>query len=288
MFPGATADPSAPAYTVVGAPLDVSTSFRPGARFGPERVRRFAGTFEDYDRATDQSFSTLDIADHGDVHAWNDPAEYCDYLASVCREIDRDGAVPLTIGGEHTVSLGPIRALEPDVVVVCDAHLDLRTEYDGDPWSHSTVTRHALDVADEAVILGARSGSEAEWVRADESDVTVVEPDAVGAWTPPGDYAMRDVYLSVDVDAADPAYAPGTGTPEPYGLTSRELRDVVRAVAPHASGFDVVEVNDRDDGQSATLAAKLLRDFVFAHADATAGADTDVDADGSLDGDDSS
>lgn len=273
MFPGASADRSASSYVVVGAPLDVSTSFRPGARFGPERVRRFAGTFEDYDRAYDRSFSELGVADHGDVHAWNDPAEYCAYLASVCRDVVRDGAIPLTIGGEHTVSLGPVEAVDPEVFVVCDAHLDLRAEYDGDPWSHSTVTRHALDSADEAVVLGARSGCEAEWERAAEADVTVVEPEAVPAWAPPGDYAEREVYLSVDVDAADPAYAPGTGTPEPYGLTSRELRDVVRAVAPHASGFDVVEVNDRDDGQAAVLAAKLLREFVFAHAGGTATSD---------------
>ncbi|MFB6079320.1 MAG: agmatinase [Halarchaeum sp.] len=270
MFPGATTDRSASSYVVVGAPLDVSTSFRPGARFGPERVRRFAGTFEDYDRATDQSFSDLGVADHGDVHAWNDAAEYCEYLASVCRDVVRDGAIPLTIGGEHTVSVGAVRAVDPDVFVVCDAHLDLREAYDGDPWSHSTVTRHALDVADEAVVLGARSGCEAEWAHAADADVTVVEPEAVGDWTPPAEFAERDVYLSVDVDAADPAYAPGTGTPEPFGLTSRELRNVVRAVAPHAAGFDVVEVNDRDDGQAAVLAAKLLRAFVFAHADANA------------------
>ncbi|WP_435099419.1 agmatinase [Halarchaeum sp. P4] len=282
MFPGATADTSAAAYVVVGAPLDVSTSFQPGTRFGPERVRRFAGTFEDYDRAYDRSFSELSVADHGDVHAWTDAEEYCEYLASVCRDYARDDAVPLTVGGEHTVSVAPVHALDPDVFVVCDAHLDLRTDYDGDSWSHSTVTCHALEVADEAVILGARSGCEAEWERAAESDVTVVEPAAVPEWTPPADFAERDVYLSVDVDAADPAYAPGTGTPEPFGLTSRELRDVVRTVAPHASGFDIVEVNDRDDGQAAVLAAKLLREFVFAHADAMAGTgDAGVGADAS-------
>jgi len=74
------------------------------------------------------------------------------------------------------------------------------------------------------------------------------------------------VYLSVDIDAADPSVAPGTGTMEPFGLSARQLRDVVRAVAPACVGFDVVEVNDRDDGQAAALAAKLLREFVFAHA----------------------
>jgi agmatinase len=75
------------------------------------------------------------------------------------------------------------------------------------------------------------------------------------------------VYLSVDIDAADPGFAPGTGTPEPFGLSPATMRDVVERVTPHATGFDVVEVNDRDDGQAATLGARLLRAFVYAHAD---------------------
>jgi agmatinase len=93
--------------------------------------------------------------------------------------------------------------------------------------------------------------------------VTVVAPEDVPAWEPP----TEPLYLSVDVDAADPAYAPGTGTPEPGGLAPRELERVVRASAPGSVGFDVVEVTDRDDGQAATLGASLLRAFVYAHAD---------------------
>ncbi|MFC6737185.1 arginase family protein, partial [Halolamina salina] len=169
-------------------------------------------------------------------------------------------------------------ATDPDVLVVLDAHLDLREAYDGNPWSHAAVTRRALDgdpedeplatidgIADRAVILGARTGSEAEWERAERDDVTVVPPEDVSEWTP--DLAEESVYLSVDIDAADPSVAPGTGTMEPFGLSAREIRDVVRQVAPNAVGFDAVEVNDRDDGQAAALAGKLLKEFVFAHAD---------------------
>ncbi|MFB6072959.1 MAG: agmatinase [Halobacterium sp.] len=269
MFPGArdaaTDDPGSDAeYVVVGAPLDVSTSFRPGARFGPGEVRRFARTFEDYHPDSGTHFSALDVADYGDVRAWNDAAEYLEYLEGVLTDVHWNDATPLVVGGEHTVSVAGVRAADPDVFVALDAHLDLRESLDGDPLSHSTVTRHALDVADEAVVVGARSGSEREWDRAAEPDVTVVEPDAAADWTPDLD---GDVYLSVDVDAADPAYAPGTGTPEPFGLDSAAMRDVVRALAPQAVGFDVVEVNDRDDGQAATLAAKLLREFVHANAE---------------------
>jgi len=262
-FPGANADREDAEYALLGAPLDATTSFRPGARFGSDRVRQFARGFEDYDRPTDQAFSDLAVHDAGDVRAWNDAEAYVDHLASTLRTLRQDGAVPLLVGGEHTVSVAGVRATEPDVFVCLDAHLDLRSELDGEAWSHATVTRHALETVGEAIILGARAGSEAEWERAGRGDVTVVPPEEVPAWDPDFD---GEAYLSVDVDAADPGFAPGTGTPEPFGLDPVTVRDVVRSVAPHAGGFDVVEVNDRDDGEAALLGAKLLRAFVFSHA----------------------
>lgn len=262
-FPGATAGRDEAEFVVVGAPLDVSTTFQPGTRFGPDRIRTFARTFDDYDRRTDAAFSSQLVHDHGDVRAWDDAVEYLDYLEGTLTDIVWDDAVPIVLGGEHTVTIAGVRAVDPDVFVCLDAHLDLRAEYDGNEYSHATATRHALEVADEAVVLGARTGSEEEWERAAEADVTVVEPEAVGEWTP--EFDDESVYLSVDIDAADPGFAPGTGTMEPFGLTPREMRDVVRAVAPYADGFDVVEVNDRDDGQAASLAGKLLREFVYNH-----------------------
>ncbi|WP_254832026.1 arginase family protein [Haloglomus salinum] len=264
-FPGATASRSDGDYVLVGAPLDRSTSFQPGTRFGPAQVRRYARGFENYDHRTDQLFTDCAVHDADDVEPWADADEYLDFLTDQLGDIRADGgAVPLLVGGEHTVSIAGVRAVDPDVFVCLDAHLDLREELGGDPLSHSTVTRHALEVADEAVVLGARAGSEAEWERASEADVEAVPPEAVPDWV--ADFDDESVYLSVDVDAADPSVAPGTGTPEPFGLSSREMRDVVRTVAPHADGFDCVEVNDRDDGQAAVLGAKLLREFVFAHA----------------------
>ncbi|MGM0397730.1 MAG: agmatinase [Halobacteriota archaeon] len=265
MFPGANTERDAADYVVVGAPLDVSTTFQPGTRFGPDRIRRFAETFDDYDRRTDQFFTDLAVHDHGDVHAWDDAAEYLEYVQGVLTDVVRDDAVPLLLGGEHTVSKAGVEAVSPDVFVTLDAHLDLRSDYAGNELSHATVTRHALETADRAVVLGARTGSEAEWNRAAESDVTVVAPADVSDWQPAFD-AAADVYLSVDIDGADPGFAPGTGTMEPFGLTPREMRDVVRAVAPQVTGFDVVEVNDRDDGQAASLGAKLLRTAVYEHA----------------------
>jgi len=272
MFPGAAADRGIAEYALVGAPLDRSTSFRPGARFGPRRVRHHAQGFDDYDHHTGLRFTDLAVYDHGDVGPTADPAEYLQFLEGTLGDFRGEGATPLLVGGEHTVTVAGVRAVDPDVFVCLDAHLDLRESYAGDELSHATVTHHALDVADRAVVVGARTGSEAEWDRAGEADVTVVAPEEVADWTPedvPGltpDGTGGPVYLSVDVDAFDPGFAPGTGTPEPFGLTPREGRRVVGELAPAVDGFDVVEVNDRDDGQAATLAAKLLRRFVCDHA----------------------
>ncbi|GAA0228587.1 agmatinase [Haladaptatus pallidirubidus] len=265
MFPGASTDRGQADFVVVGAPLDVSTTFQPGTRFGPERIRRFARTFDDYDHRTGLFFSDLAVHDHGDVYAWDDAEEYLEYIEGVLTDIVWDDACPLLLGGEHTVTLAGVRATEPDTFVCLDAHLDLRAEYDGNPLSHATVTRHVLDVADRAIILGARTGSEEEWNRAAKSDVTVVPPEEVADWEP--DFGGT-TYLSVDIDGADPGFTPGTGTMEPFGLSPREMRDVVRDVAEETDvvGFDVVEVNDRDDGQAASLGGKLLREFVFSHA----------------------
>ncbi|RQG94440.1 agmatinase [Natrarchaeobius chitinivorans] len=258
-------------FVVVGAPLDVSTTFQPGTRFGPRRIRTFAETFDDYDRRTGQYFSELGVVDHGDVRAWDAVPGYLEWLEGTLRDVVWDDAVPLVMGGEHTVSLAGARAAEPDAFVCLDAHLDLREEYDGNDLSHACVTRRILELegVEEAIVLGARTGSEAEWDRADEDDVTVVPPEEVAAFSFHDRLEGRDVYLSVDIDGADPAYAPGTGTMEPFGLEPREMRDVVRDVASHACAFDVVEVNDRDDGQAASLAGKLLREFVFSAAESS-------------------
>ncbi|NGM67998.1 agmatinase [Natronolimnobius sp. AArcel1] len=285
MFPGATdehgagdaagqtADSVDANFVVVGAPLDVSTTFQPGTRFGPRRIRTFSEPFDDYDYRTDQHFSNLGVVDHGDVHAWNDVSAYLEWLKGTLRDAVWDDAIPLVLGGEHTVSLAGVRAVEPEVFVCLDAHLDLYDAYDGNELSHAAVTRRILedvDSVEEVVILGARTGSELEWERADADDVTIVSPETVAepSFTVSDvvDLEGRSAYLSVDIDAADPGYAPGTGTTEPFGLEPREMREIVRAVAPHASGFDVVEVNDRDDGQAASLAGKLLREFVFSAA----------------------
>ncbi len=266
-FPGASASRTDASYAIVGAPLDATTSFQPGTRFGPDRVRKFATGFADYDHRSGIQFSELGVCDTGNLRAWNDVPDYLSFLAGEIGDLVGDDLLPLTIGGEHTITYAGVEATTPKTLVSIDAHLDLRDEFDGNPWSHACVTRRVLDLVDEAIIIGARTGSSEEWDRADREDVTVIPPEAASRWPETASETLGDeVYLSVDIDGADPGFAPGTGTMEPFGLTPETMRAIVRAVAPRAVGFDLVEINDRDSGQAAALGGKLLKEFVYANA----------------------
>lgn len=271
MFPGARDGPlSQAAYALVGAPLDCSSTFYPGARFGPERIRHFSRGFEDFDHRTGQHFSELGVIDLGDIRAWDDAPEYLAFLRGELRDVVNAGAVPIVLGGEHTVTVAGVEATDPSVFVALDAHLDMRESFDGNPYSHATVTHHSLETVEEAIVLGARAGNEDEWERARRNQsVTAIDPGSVGGWIEnqiADAIADRSVYLSIDMDVIDPGFAPATGTKEPIGLTPQLARDAIRSIAPSAIGFDVVEVTDRDDGQTPTLAAKLLREAVYTHA----------------------
>lgn len=266
MFPGAEVTVSEPSYAIIGAPLDATTTFYPGTRFGPERIRHFSRHFDDFDHVTGRYFTDLSVVDHGDVTPDEDVSEYLEFLRSTVVGYQLDGGLPLLLGGEHTISLAGVRATEPSTFVVIDAHLDLRDRYDGNPLNHATTTRRVLEEVDDVIIIGARTGSQAEWERAREDDVTVVSPSEALSWQPDID---GPCYLSIDIDGIEPATAPGTGTREPFGLEVTAVRDLITQLAPSCVGFDIVEVNDRDHGQAATVAGKLLRRFVYDHADAT-------------------
>ena len=254
-------------YGILGAPLDVSTTFVPGTRFGPAGIRQQAMGFEDFDHRTGAHFSELRVVDRGDLHPWADVAEYLDFLTGEVAALCEQSVTPILLGGEHTISIAGIRATAPDLVMSIDAHLDLREEFDGDPWSHATVMHHALGLADRGIILGARAGCEAEWGRAEQQTaIKAIEPDGIADWLGTTDFGDASIYLTIDIDAIDPAFAPGTGTREPFGLTPSCVRDIIDAVAPNTIGFDVVETNDRDEGQTACVAAKLVRECIFQHA----------------------
>jgi len=142
-------------------------------------------------------------------------------------------------------------------------------------YNHACVSRHILEeVTENYVSIGIRSGPKEEWDYAKENNVRYYTPEDV---TEKGIKVLTEeikeylncenIYISLDMDALDPAFAPGLGTPEPFGLSSLQVRDIIRKLAPIARGFDVVEISpEYDNGQTAILGAKYIREFIAAHA----------------------
>ncbi|MFW5929504.1 MAG: agmatinase [Halobacteriota archaeon] len=263
-FAGAEASLEDADYVVVGVPLDQTTSGARGTGGAPREIRLASRTMESYVPAHDVDLAGLDVHDHGDVDVWPDVEESVEYAVDVVSTLAGD-ALPVVLGGEHTVSLAGVEAAEPDGVVLLDAHLDLKDEFQGTRYSHACVTRRLHESGLPVAVVGARAGSREEYDYARENhDVKVLD---VAETSPDSVHDAVDFdrpYVSVDLDVVDPGNV-SVGTPEAFGLTSRETRDVVRALAPDAVGFDVVETLPGDRGSTA-LAAGLVREFVAAHS----------------------
>jgi agmatinase len=247
---------------VVGVPFDGGVSYRPGARFGPAHVRASSRLLRPYNPAADvEPFATQQVVDAGDLAV--NPFD----IETAIREVE-DGARSLleragrlvTIGGDHTIALPLLRAMAakhgPVAVVHFDAHLDTWDTYFGAAYTHGTPFRRASEenLLDRSACLhvGTRGPLYAGSDLADDTGlgfqvVGSVEMDDLGARGVVerirDRVGERPVYVSVDIDVLDPAFAPGTGTPEAGGLSSRELLAILRGFAElNLVGADVVEV----------------------------------------------
>ncbi len=260
---------------VVGVPFDSGVSYRPGARFGPAHVREASRLLRPYNPAQDVSpFAVQQVVDAGDI-AVNpfDIGEAVDEIERAATALTEGGTRLVTIGGDHTIALPLLRAAAkrhgPVAVVHFDAHLDTWDTYFGAPVTHGTPFRRASEEGlidrSASVHVGIRGPLyDREDLRDDEclgfaivSSVDI-ETEGVAAAIERMRHRIGDapVYLSIDIDVLDPAHAPGTGTPEAGGLTSRELLRMVRALADlRLVGADVVEVAPAYDHAQVTAIA---------------------------------
>jgi agmatinase len=270
---------------ILGAPFDGGTSFRSGARFGPAAIREAALLLRPYNEPLDVSpFGELQVADAGDA-APNplDIAEAQIAIETRASELHSAGARVLGLGGDHSVALPLMRAAAaahgPLSLLQLDAHTDTWDSYFGSKLSHGTIVRRAAEdeVIDPAasVQIGLRgplySADDLEENRAlGFATLLARELDAAGvtgAIALAGEWLRSPVYVTVDVDVLDPAFAPGTGTPEPGGLTSRELLAILRGLADLGLDIvaaDVVEVSPPYDagGVTAMAAAAVAYDLL--------------------------
>lgn len=281
LFADANSDYKNARYVICGVPFDGTSSFRLGSRFAPQEMRAASYNFETYSSFFDIDLSDVDIHDAGDLEVAATIDETLEMISVHAEKYVMDGKIPIMLGGEHSLTFPFANACKnkyPDLgFVVLDAHMDLRKEYRDERNSHACISRHVIDeVTGKYASIGIRSGEleEYEYVKANsinmfsaedvfsmgiESVLNEIKKDISGA-----------IYLSVDMDAIDPAYAPALGTPEPYGITPRDVRAVIERFAPDIVGFDLVEIApEYDSGGTALLGAKIVRDFIAASAHAS-------------------
>lgn len=261
---------------IYGMPMDWTVSFRPGSRFGPARIREVSIGLEEYSPYLEKELEEVAFFDAGDIPLPFGNAERSlqmieDYVDTLLK----DGKFPLGLGGEHLVTWGVIlafhRHFDDFAILHFDAHTDLRTEYEGEPLSHSTPIRKACELIgpENVYSFGIRSGMKEEFVYAEQSGMYLAKFDVVA---PLRDVLPtlknRNVYVTIDIDVLDPAHAPGTGTLEAGGITSKELLEAIHLIAKsdvNVIGCDLVEVAPCYDHSEQTqiAASKFVREMLL-------------------------
>ncbi|MGO3735169.1 MAG: agmatinase [Canibacter sp.] len=269
---------------LVGVPFDAGVTFRPGARFGPSAIREASRLLRPYNPAQQISaFDQVQVVDAGDIDA--NPFSIETALADIergLRPLAAEGRRFVTLGGDHTIALPALRALAeqhgPMALVHFDAHLDTWDTYFGEDYTHGSPFRRAseegLIVKGSSAHVGIRGSLYSPEDLEDDEKLgfTIIhcrDFDRLGA-----DEVLRrilarvgdaQVYVSIDIDVLDPSMAPGTGTPEAGGMTSRELLEIVRGLGKtNVVGADIVEVSPAYDHAAITsvAAANLAYEFL--------------------------
>lgn len=272
-FIKAMQDPTKADVVLFGVPMDYTVSFKAGSRFGPQGIRNASQGLEEYSPVACRRLSNLKFADIGDlVLPFGNVEKTIDTIFDAVTDLVQKGKVPFMLGGEHLITYPAVKAVaakyEDLVVIQLDAHTDLRDEFFGEKLSHATVIRRIIDFLppENVYQFGIRSGEEHEFdyakMNTHLTQDVVLEPllDILP------DMKGRPIYLTLDIDVLDPAFAPGTGTQEPGGITTMELLKSLRALkGQQIVGMDLVEVSPPNDpsGITSILGAKIVREALL-------------------------
>lgn len=258
-------------YVVLGVPFDATSTYRSGARFAPLAIREASLNIETYSFRTGMDAEDLKIHDMGNLDIVSRVDDALKRLEIVAKELLNAKKTPVVIGGEHTITLGVMRGVGRNTAIVSfDAHLDLRNEYMGRTLSHTTFMRRLNEQVRPPKILeiGTRAVCKEELDYAEKSNIrflTVqqIRKDSIKKTTHAAKKLLADyekIYLTIDMDVLDPAFAPAVQNPEPDGLDMHTLLDILCRVCDHrVVAFDLVEVAPHyDNGVTAIQAAKTM------------------------------
>ncbi|MED1202883.1 agmatinase [Heyndrickxia acidicola] len=259
-----------------GMPMDWTVSYRPGSRFGPARIREVSIGLEEYSPYLDRELEEVKYFDAGDIPLpFGNPQRSIELIEEYISGLLKDNKFPLGMGGEHLVSWPVMKAMYkkyPDLAIIhMDAHTDLRTQYEGEALSHSTPIRKIADLIgpENVYSFGIRSGMKEEFQWAKENGMYIAKFEVLEPLKEIlPKLAGRAVYVTIDIDVLDPAHAPGTGTVDCGGITSKELLASIHEIARskvNVVGGDLVEVAPIYDSseQTANTASKLIREMLL-------------------------
>lgn len=266
-------------YAVLPIPYDSTVSYQVGTRNGPRAILTASQQVELFDEEYEREFIDVGIATLSPLFPnMAGPHQMHEEIFAAARKVVRDGKTLIGVGGEHSVTSALVRAVQSRhkklSVLQIDAHADLREEYEGTPFSHAAVMRRVLEYKVPVVPVGIRNYSldEHRFMRKHNfKPITVRETRSNIDWIMQAVESLTEnVYVTIDIDGFDPAYAPGTGTPEPGGLDWFQVSDLLKAAAMSRNivAFDVVEVAPLPgSAQTEFLAAKLIYKLI-AHIEA--------------------
>ncbi len=258
-------------YVIFGAPFDNTSSFRRGSRLAPNSIRFAYDNLESYEVNYGINLLDAKICDLGDLPVYEDVDYILSEVETVTSTIFHDKKIPIMLGGEHSLTVGALWNLRDVSMVIIDAHSDFRDSYMDNKYNHACVTRRALELLgkNRIISVGTRSTSYEEIASGEYEKVRFISANEVRASgidkviTEIMEKTSDRVYFSIDMDGFDPAYAPGVGTPEPYGLTSYDVRSILTSISDRIIGFDINEMTPLyDNGNTSMLAAKLIQDFI--------------------------
>jgi agmatinase len=257
-------------FILFGVPFEKTSSFRHGADKGPSEIRQASWNFERYDLRTGMNFEDILVHDYGNLDVQKlTSKELFQTVKTFTSTLLGKQKIPIALGGDHSITPGIVTAFPKDIAVISlDAHMDYRSEYKNDIYNHACVIRRIADhiPIENIAVLGLRSAEKEEYDTAQKHglffrDAFTINNTGIKKIIQQTKTLLKGkkIYLTLDIDVLDPAYAPGTSTPEPFGLTPMQVIGIIEAFSPQLIGCDVVEVcPPYDQGQTAVLAAKLI------------------------------
>ena len=257
---------------VYGIPFDSTHSFRSGTRFGPDAIRLAFNNIEIFSTKFNVDLESVNIQDLGNTRHTVVATEVLDMIGKITNELIKKEKQLIILGGEHLITLGSYMSFPKETgYIVFDAHYDLRDEYADAKLSHAAYLRRIIEKrgAENIIHVGARSFVKEELEFKEEHKVRTISDkdirDGKGAKMVKDFVSSFDkIYLSIDLDVLDPAFAPGVGNPEAMGITPRELFDMVYAMeGKQVRCMDIVEFCPTyDNGATASIAAKLMSEVI--------------------------